>query len=66
MDKNRKKAAYKTYNPAIIRKLIEKYGFTPQFIGQSLRGERTSEASLRICEDYKMMERKINTTLKDL
>ena len=51
MDKSSKKKPYNQYNPAIIKQLKQKYGLTTQFIGQSLRGERTSDTSLKICED---------------
>lgn len=66
MSKSKQKSPYKSYNPAIIKKLKEKYGLTTQFIGQSLRGERTSDTSIKICEDYKIMEAEIKKTLKDL
>ena len=66
MSKSNKKKPYSQYNPAIIKQLKQKYGLTSQFIGQSLRGERTSDTSLKICEDYKTMEREINKTLQKL
>ena len=66
MDKSNKKAPYKIYNPAIIKKLVDKYGVTRQFIGASIRGDRTSETSTKICEDYKQMEIEINKTIKEL
>lgn len=66
MSKNKQKKVYTTYNPTIIKKLKQKYGLTTQFIGQSLRGDRTSETSLKICEDYKLMEREINNAIKNL
>ena len=64
MSKNNKKKPYNQYNPAIIKQLKKKYGLTTQFIGQSLRGERTSDTSLKICEDYKQMEREINKAIQ--
>ncbi|SNB02383.1 conserved hypothetical protein [Flavobacterium psychrophilum] len=66
MNKNNKKSIYNTYNPSIIKKLKEKYGLTTQFIGQSLRGDRVSDTSLKICEDYKIMQTEINKSLKNL
>lgn len=66
MSKNKQKKDYNSYNPAIIKKLVEKYRFSTQFIGQSLRGERTSESSLKICEDYKLIEIEINKTIDKL
>ena len=66
MDKNNKKKTYNQYNPIIIKKLKQKYGLSTQFIGQSLRGDRTSDTSLKICEDYKIMLREINKVLTKL
>ena len=66
MNKNKQKKDYASYNPAIIQKLKEKYGMTTQFIGASLRGDRTSDSSLQICKDYKIMEKEINNAIKDL
>lgn len=66
MSKSKEKTQYKTYNPAIIKKLIEKYGLSTYFIGASIRGDRNSETSAKICEDYKLMEKEINKTLNKL
>lgn len=66
MNKSKQKKEYASYNPAIIQKLKEKYGMTTQFINASLRGDRTSDSSLKICEDYKLMEQEINKAIKDL
>lgn len=66
MCKNKQKRDYSSYNPVIIKKLKEKYGFSVQFIGQSLRGDRTSDMSLKICEDYKLMEKEINRVIASL
>lgn len=66
MSKSIKKTTYKSYSPQIIKKLKEKYGLTTQFISASLRGDRNSETSIKICEDYKIMESEINKALKKL
>lgn len=66
MSKNKQKKDYASYNPAIIQKLKEKYGVTTQFIGASLRGDRTSDTSTQICKDYKLMEKEINNAIKKL
>jgi uncharacterized protein YlxP (DUF503 family) len=66
MDKSNQKKEYKSYNPAIIKKLKQKYGLSTQFIGQSLRGDRTSDTSTKICEDYKLMETEMNKVLKSI
>lgn len=66
MDKDTKKTDYYTYNRDIIKRLREKHGFTPRFIYASLRGERSSESSIKIVEDYKKMEKEINKTLQKL
>ena len=66
MNKSKQKKEYGKYNPVVIQKLKDKYGVTVQFIHQSLRGDRVSETSTRICEDYKIIETEIKKTLKDL
>lgn len=66
MSKGRKTKPYAVYNKAIIKRLREKHGFTPHFIYASLRGDRTSESSIKICEDYKQMETEMNKTLQKL
>lgn len=66
MSKNKQKKDYASYNPAIIQKLKKKYGMTTQFIQASLRGDRTSDTSTKICEDYKLMEKEINKTIENL
>lgn len=66
MDKCKKNKPYNIYNKDIIKRLREKYGTSPHFIYASLRGDRTSETSIKICEDYKKMETEINKTLKQL
>lgn len=66
MDKNTKQKQYYTYNRDIVKRLRQKYGFTPNFIYASLRGDRVSESSIKIVEDYKIMQREINNILKTL
>ncbi|MBP7174576.1 MAG: hypothetical protein KBA33_11020 [Cloacibacterium sp.] len=64
MDKSTK--TYNTYNKDIIKRLRKKYGTSPHFIYASLRGDRTSETSIKICEDYKVAEKEINKTLQKI
>lgn len=66
MNKNKQKKEYASYNPAIIKKLKAKYGLSTQFIGQSLRGDRSSDTSIKIVEDYKIMEKEIEKSLTNL
>ncbi len=66
MDKSKQKKQLASYKPAITQKLKEKYGVTIQFINASLRGDRTSETSIKICEDYKLMEKEINKVIEKL
>ena len=66
MNKSKEKKPYTSYNPLIIKKLKQKYGLSVQFIGQSLRGERTSDTSVKICEDFKLMETELNKTINNL
>ncbi len=66
MDKSKQKKQLASYKPAITQKLKEKYGVTIQFINASLRGDRTSETSIKICDDYKLMEKEINKVIEKL
>lgn len=66
MSKSKQKKKYGSYNSVVINKLREKYGVTTQFIHQSLRGDRVSETSAKICSDYKIIETEVNKTLKSL
>lgn len=66
MDKSTKQKEYYKYNSDIIKRLREKHGFTSRFIYASLRGERNSESSIKIVEDYKKMESEIKKTLQKL
>ncbi len=58
MDKNRNKKQYNKYISVVIIRLKEKYGFSTQFIQQSLRGDRVSESSEKIKEDYKLFSKR--------
>lgn len=68
MDKDTKKPRkeYNIYNKDIIKRLRKKYGTTPHFIYASLRGDRNSDTSIRICEDYKKALQEINKTLSKI
>jgi uncharacterized protein YlxP (DUF503 family) len=55
---------YKVYN--IVSRLRKKYGVTAQYLYQSVRGERNSDTSLSISEDYKKTEREINKILQKI
>ena len=66
MNKDNKRKVHETINKEILKRLKEKYGFTSRFIYASIRGERTSESSTKIIEDFKKMKLEINKTLKNL
>jgi hypothetical protein len=66
MSKDRKTKQYSIYDKSIIARLKQKHGFTSHFIYASLRGDRTSESSLKICEDYKNMEKEVTKMLNKL
>lgn len=66
MSKDITRKPYSIYNKSIIEKLKTKHGFSSHFIYSSLRGDRTSDSSARICEDYKKMEIEINKALDKL
>jgi len=57
---------YNTYNRDIINRLKVKYGLTSVFIHASLRGERNSETSIKICEDYKLAAKEVNKILNKI
>ena len=68
MDKDKQKPRKEStiYNKDIIRMLRKKYGTSPHFIYASLRGDRNSETSIKICEDYKKALQEINKTLSKI
>ena len=67
MDKSTQKSRYgRKYKREIIQALEKKYDVTSQFIRQSLRGDRTSDTSIAICDDYKKMETALNKALSEV
>jgi hypothetical protein len=48
-------AKRKKWNSAVVKKLIEEFGVTEQFINQSLRGDRTSKTSDKIKNQYEAL-----------
>lgn len=66
MNKNSKKKKYESYNAEIIKNLVKKYGVSTQFIGQSLRGDRTSLTSDSIVADYKLMEKAAKAAIVEI
>ena len=67
MDKSTQKSRYgRKYKREILQALEHKYGVTSQFIRQSLRGDRTSDTSIAICDDYKKMETALNKALSEV
>ena len=66
MSKDTKRKVYEPLNKEILERLKQKYGFTSRFICASIRGERTSESSTKILEDYKKMKSEINKILQKL
>lgn len=66
MDKSRQKKKYSKHNALVIKRLKEKYGLSTQYIHQSLRGDRLSETSIKIVEDYKLMAAELDKALKKI
>jgi uncharacterized protein YlxP (DUF503 family) len=66
MSKATKKKQQNQYNPAILKRLKEKYNVTVQFITASIRGDRNSNTSIDICADYKKMENEVNKAIKKI
>ncbi len=52
------------YNSVIVNELAKHYKFTTQFIRQSLRGDRNSEASENIRKQYKILLKKLEKAVK--
>jgi hypothetical protein len=48
-------AKRKKWNRAVVKKLIEEFGVTEQFINQSLLGDRTSKTSDKIKKEYERL-----------
>lgn len=66
MDKDNKTKQYSGYNKDIIRRLKQKHGFTARFIYASLRGNRTSDSSTKIVDDYNKMKKAIQQVLNNI
>ncbi len=66
ISKDMKRKVYEPINREVLERLKQKHGFTARFIYASIRGERTSESSTKIVEDYKQMNIEINKTLQQL
>jgi hypothetical protein len=62
MDKAKQKKS--VYNNTIVAELVLKYGFSRNYILKSIRGERASIISIKIQEEYKMLERVSNQLIK--
>ena len=63
MDKNSQKKQYNKYVSVVIKRLKEKYGFSTQYIHQSLRGDRLGVSSEKIKIDYKNFVKEIEKVL---
>lgn len=64
MDKPTKKN--NKYNQVVIERLKAKYGVSKRYITMSLSGDRTSETSTKIKNDYKTILKEVNAFLKTL
>jgi len=63
MDKRTKKNTKYTYEPSIIKALVEKYGYTPYYIRQCLSGNSNSITADNIKTDYKELDKKLKAAL---
>lgn len=61
-----KRKKFEPLNPIILKRLKEKHGFSSRFIYMSIRGERTSESSSKIVDDYKNMTLEIKKVIEKL
>lgn len=53
----------KTYNQLVVKRLVEKHGFSKYYIHQCIRNERTSETSDKIRKDYAEMCKEVEAVL---
>jgi hypothetical protein len=56
-------AQKRKYNQLVVKRLIDKHGFSKMYIHQSLRGERNSESSEKIRKDYALMCKDVEAVL---
>ena len=63
MHKYNQKKKYNKYVSVVINRLKDKYGFSTQYIHQSLRGDRVSETSEKIVADYKLLVAEVEKAL---
>jgi hypothetical protein len=52
------------YNPQILQHLKDRYGFKPNYIRASIRGERCGTIPSKLKEEYLRLEREFESTLK--
>lgn len=57
------KTSRRKYNTLVIHELFIKYGYTKMFIRQCIKGERSSITALKIAEEYKTLNEKIQLVL---
>lgn len=63
MDKRTKKNTKYTYEPSIIKALVEKYGYTPFYVRQCLSPNSNSITADSIKNDYKELDKKLKAAL---
>lgn len=59
----RQKERYR-YNMYVLQALTEHHGLSTDFIRKSLRGDRTSEMSLKIKEEYNILQKEFDSVVK--
>lgn len=64
MDKRTEKNTKYTYDPSLIKALVEKYGYTPFYIRQCLNRNSNSITADMIKADYKELEKKIKDMIQ--
>jgi hypothetical protein len=63
MDKRTKKNTKYTYDPSLIKALVEKYGYTPSYIRKCLNLNSNSITADTIKADYKELEKNLKDIL---
>lgn len=63
MDKTTKKR--NNYNTEILNVLVDRYGYSIDFIRKSLRGDRVGEMPDVLKKEYKILESEANRAIKN-
>ncbi|MCH4828255.1 MULTISPECIES: hypothetical protein [Flavobacterium] len=54
------------YNTTVLKRLVQKYGYTRYYVTQCLNGNRDCETADVLKKDYSIMLNEVNRTLQNL